>query len=167
MTKIYQIILVTFLGIWTTLASWVPKVKMYYIENTKIVSREDAKANCQELGMHLLTVKSRIEFDTLKEHLRSQYAEMYPYWIGAYKRNETWIWDEYEEVIEPSKQFWHTGEPNSAFPKEICAHTVYGEFGWNDNHCEGPQRYICELQLDTPSSVVSFLPTTPRVQASY
>lgn len=43
--------------------------------------------------------------------------------------------------------FWYPGEPNQSAGEEDCLafYTRY-HFAWNDEHCNKPMPYICEIE---------------------
>lgn len=69
----------------------------------------EAKAKCEELGGHLLTITSEEEQSFVESMLC--YGTMKAYWIGATSISESWQWITEEPF---SYTHWASGEPNGS-----------------------------------------------------
>lgn len=98
----------------------------------------DAKAQCENMGGHLVTITSQEEQDFLNSLVQDK-ANLF--WIGLHLNQETWEWITGESL---SYTNWGSGEPNSDFNStEFCV-DMYGRpdryfhLGeWNDARYDG------------------------------
>ena len=125
----------------------------YYVFYDESVSWSQAKAKCEELGGHLVTVNSAEE-QTFLINLtnRSTKKNM---WIGAYPENGAFRWITKEDF---SYTNWAPGEPNNVFNMQNAAmmytkNASYAAGTWNDENENGRDwsgyylsefGYICE-----------------------
>lgn len=87
---------------------------------------EEAKAYCENVGGHLVTITSKEEQEFITSKLTNK--QLISYWIGGIKVNGEFTWITGEEW---SFSNWHPGEPNSASSKELYVQMYH--FGkWND-----------------------------------
>jgi uncharacterized protein YfaP (DUF2135 family) len=103
------------------------------------MSWSQARAYCQTLGGHLVTITSAEE----QAFIESQYPGCTG-WIGAYGDGTTWNWI----TGEPwSYTHWNSGEPNNQNGDEWFAH-LYSGMNWNDLNDEDTGHFhhgfICE-----------------------
>lgn len=126
------------------------------------LSWNDALDYCKKLNMSLFSIENANEFDYLKTILKTKHGKwhftkyefisclsfyievIFPYWLGAYKTNDSFKWISTGKNIE--EFFWHSGEPNNKSGNENCIHTWEELFDWNDNDCERELPFICELE---------------------
>lgn len=66
------------------------------------------------------------------------------YWTGAndLQVEGEWVWLSTGEPV--TMDFWAAGEPNGV-SNENCMEIVSGQY--NDDRCDKPQRYICEISV--------------------
>lgn len=92
----------------------------------------DAKAYCESLGGHLVTITSGMEQAFVQDLIVSRGTKGY-YWTGGLRSSgDNWIWITGEEF---SYSNWGNGEPNNGFGDEDII-TIYKYEGingmWND-----------------------------------
>ncbi len=131
----------------------------------QLVSWQDAKKYCENLGGHLVTITSPEEQDFLSKYLSSSAPDI-DLWIGIRSDWTQWITGE-----EVSYKNWGTNEPDghagqcygaicngerSGTNSEGYYHMNQGE--WDDLHEDDRMYYICEWDLSKdphPSPTVS------------
>lgn len=118
-----------------------------------ILTWDDAKAKCEELGGHLVTITSNEEQEAVEKLIEGQVR--IGYWIGG-RKDDASIWITGEDFVYSN---WEPGEPNED-GGEDCYEIYTNKGTWNDllgsNKTVG---FICEWdneEPDTPSE-----PDTP------
>lgn len=108
----------------------------YHLYND-ILTWDEAKAKCEELGGHLVTITSADEQETVAGLIQGQARS--GYWIGGSSDNgSTWVTGE-----EFSFSNWAPGEPNADGGED--SYEIYPDGTWND--LMGSSKYlgfICE-----------------------
>lgn len=104
-----------------------------------LLTWEQARQKCQELGAYLLEINSNLELGALEHLVDSQQK----YWLGGTdaEKEGLWIWQQSRRPIVLS--IWTRGEPNN-LRSEHCLQSVNGIRSWNDVPCSRKYRYICE-----------------------
>ena len=71
------------------------------------------------------------------------------FWIGGTDIivENHWVWVTSRTRITTLFSKWAYGQPDDYGRGEHCMDLRYQFSGWNDNHCEIAQKYICELEL--------------------
>ncbi len=114
----------------------------------------EAKAKCEELGGHLVTIGSQSEMDAIK--VMMPYGSRYGYWIGYSDLNKDGEW---ESVTNESMEYtyWAENQPDYYENNEDCAIIQNEkEYRWNDvpNDCVSyPIGFICEYEGDVIEGV--------------
>ncbi len=103
-------------------------------ENSK--SWTAAKANCERLGGHLVTITSRREQRGVEKLLKK--AKKYNYWIGL-RRNSKGVFSKWITGEKVTFTNWDDIEPNNEYGKENCGSICspihpksYKRNEWND-----------------------------------
>ncbi len=120
----------------------------YGLYNEK-VTWEEAKARCEELGGHLLTITDSGEQEVI-QNLLAKYGKRSGYWMGGSDENTdgTWEWLT-GETFDYSN--WASGEPNGA-SNENHIEIYPGDGTWNDYHKDAERiGFICEWDDYTPT----------------
>jgi hypothetical protein len=108
-----------------------------------------ALAACNRAGYHLLTIDDAPEDDwadeTIDAWARADGLALARTWFGFDDLDEEgqWIWENGTEVAYVN---WYSGEPNNLGDGENCGtiNRFDPEVGWNDQHCEEANPWICE-----------------------
>ncbi|MCC6647659.1 MAG: DUF4215 domain-containing protein [Polyangiaceae bacterium] len=108
-------------------------------------SWDGAKAACEGMGRHLVTITSSAEADLVWDEMSGVTTQ--GRWIGYTDRavEGTWSWITGEAsggFIPP----WDSGEPNDAGGNEDCAEFLYSYRLWNDNSCSRALYFWCEAE---------------------
>nr|XP_020143341.1 C-type lectin domain family 4 member A-like [Microcebus murinus] len=115
--------------------------KCYFI-STEAKSWHENEEDCSRMGAHLLVISTKDEQDFITQNLNEHSA----YFVGLSdpEGRRRWQWVDQTPYNE-SATFWHKGEPND--PKERCVmmNIRSSKWGWNDIHCDYPQRSVCEM----------------------
>ncbi len=113
------------------------------------VSWETAKANCESIGGHLVTISNADENEIV-----SKVAEGNAVWLGANDVDTEgifkWITGEAFSYTN-----WSSGEPNNSGGTEDHVHMRDGCALWNDNVSTSEYYYICEwdeINYNTPTT---------------
>ncbi|XP_033110945.1 ladderlectin-like [Anneissia japonica] len=71
------------------------------------------------------------------------------YWIGLYKNNEGWHWDDARKVVADELN-WAKGEPNNQGGHQNCAAVWFDDLTWDDRNCYTPEglAYLCEFKCE-------------------
>lgn len=101
----------------------------------------DGRAQCQALGMDLVSIDST--FENGKVWAFAQSVEVADYWIG---RNDLASEGSFVDADGTTSNFkaWSPGEPNDWGGYEDCAHFWSGSAVWNDNNCDVGMGTLCE-----------------------
>lgn len=102
---------------------------------------DEGRAQCQALGMELLSVDST--FENTKVWTFAQSVQTADYWIG---RNDRLREGAFVDVDGTTSNFksWSPGEPNDWGGAEDCAHYWSSAAVWNDIGCDAGLGTICE-----------------------
>lgn len=109
-----------------------------------LLSWEEAKAKCESLGGHLVTINSQEEQNAIVEALSEGKRE--GYFIGGKTvgGGSTWITD--EEFVYSN---WYPGEPNNGREGTEDVYQIYLNGYWNDCQSNKPGiGFICEYEPD-------------------
>ncbi len=117
----------------------------YADTNGNPTSWDAAKAACEGMGRHLVTITSDDEAALVWDNMSGITTQ--GRWIGFNDRavEGTWVW----VTNEPSGGYlplWDSGEPNDAGGNEDCAEFLYGDPAWNDNSCSRALYFWCEAE---------------------
>lgn len=116
----------------------------YYFSGNK--SWDDAKAYCEKIGGHLVTITAEGEEEFVNTLVNSSKA-----WIGGYKES-TWKWVTSEAW---SYTDWNTNEPGS----DNRVALVSGKWAALDNNSMEVAGFVCEW--DDPEGLQPLNPTNP------
>lgn len=101
--------------------------------------------SCRELGGYLVQITDSNENAWIVENAKARSQES-P-WLGATDFQEgNWRWaNDLTKVVFTD---WLPGQPDNAGGREDCGQ-IYKPFNytWNDNQCELPFHYICEIHM--------------------
>jgi len=124
-----------------------------------ILTWEEAKAKCEELGGHLVTITSQEEQDLLIELMSEGGREHYQ--IGGYLQNGSMSWVTGEAFDYTN---WDNGEPNNYEGHEnVCM--MYKNGRWNDTSNDDiGHGFICEY--DTVTYTINFNPNSTEATGS-
>jgi len=120
------------------------------------IERKDwdgAKAYCESLGGHLVSINSEDENDYVKGLIKYLMYDKTEVFIGAYNDDGTWRWSNGDSF---DVDFWGKGEPNGG------AYAAYGSSGKLNWGAVGniEARFVCEWEnLDGVGGVDASLPT--------
>ncbi|KAL4218981.1 hypothetical protein ACF0H5_021567 [Mactra antiquata] len=123
------------------------------------VTWQVALQRCLSNESSLVVVETKAENDFIKSHL----AQLHPqtedqFWTlgNDLDTENTWMWGQStNSVVAPfTTTFWYPGEPNQNGGEEDCLsfYTRYN-FAWNDEHCDRPEYYICEI-MDSIGEII-------------
>lgn len=113
---------------------------------------QDAKTQCEQMGMRLLTTSTKVEVDKLKTYLNSRIWDGAPdvyfwnLWLAANKLDPKGVWQWKTSGQNLTYTSWAEGEPNGG-DHESCMELnliYFDESRWNDVKCSDRKRYICE-----------------------
>ncbi|ELW67614.1 C-type lectin domain family 4 member A [Tupaia chinensis] len=128
-----------------------------YFVSTESKSWSESERSCSQMGAHLLVINSKAEQDFIIKDLNQHSA----YYVGLSdpEGQGHWQWVDqtpYNESISfwhpgkpnnPDERFWHPNEPNN--PDEQCVTVNFRsadqQWGWNDVHCDHPERSVCKM----------------------
>ena len=123
-----------------------------------ILTWQEAKEKCEELGGHLVTITSQEEQDILVSLMNA--GRRTCYFIGSSLQNGKMSWITGEDFDYTN---WNTGEPNNYEGKENIGN-MYRNGTWNDtNDQEVGWGFICEYEPE-PTSVKKFQFETDSIQ---
>ena len=112
---------------------------------------EQAKAKCESLGGHLVTITSHEEQEFIERLLRNSDTNFDAYWLGA-RANESgwWHWVT-DEVFERQYQDFAAGQPDGSGVFLAISELNSSSWKWNDVSDNGTERgFICEWDLEQP-----------------
>uniref|UniRef100_A0A8C9UQK5 C-type lectin domain-containing protein n=1 Tax=Spermophilus dauricus TaxID=99837 RepID=A0A8C9UQK5_SPEDA len=109
----------------------------------------EADQNCQLQNSHLVVVTSLEEQKFIEKHKRSV-----PSWMGLTDQNGPWRWVDGTDY-ERGFTYWSSNQPDDWTGHglgggEDCAHFSYSG-RWNDDVCQRPYHWICEIELGKTS----------------
>ncbi len=123
-----------------------------------VLTWQEAKEKCEELGGHLVTITSQEEQDALINLMNV--GRRTCYFIGSSLQNGEFSWITGEDFDYTN---WNTGEPNNYEGKENIGN-MYKNGTWNDtNDQELGWGFICEYEPE-PTSVKAFRFETDSIQ---
>ncbi len=101
---------------------------------------KDAKAYCEKLGGHLVTITSKEENDFLVETFLKNYDDGVSIGFSDEKTEGTWAWVTGEKATYTN---WSEREPNNQLNEDFALITPEGT--WNDGHLDREKwAFICE-----------------------
>jgi hypothetical protein len=131
---------------------------------------EEAKANCEKRGGHLVTVDSEEENEIVTQLLKD--GGYRTAWIGLTDKDQEkkWKW-----VTQESSSYvnWASGEPNDAGGREDCVEIHSASGRWNDwgmpNNAEQTNPYVCEFGVreKPPTVTISVSPEEVEVGETF
>ncbi|XP_026270742.1 CD209 antigen-like protein C [Urocitellus parryii] len=100
----------------------------------------DSVTACQEVGAHLVIIKSAEEQNFLQLTSKNKGST----WMGLSDLNKegTWLWVDGSPLFFRFMKFWNEGEPNNHGEGEDCAE--FRGDGWNDSRCDLEKFWICK-----------------------
>lgn len=121
-----------------------------------LMTWDEAKAYCESLGGHLVTISDKAEADYVNTLVKN--GGVSAYWLGITDQQSEGTWQNITN--EPlSYTNWAAGEPNNSGNVEHCGVIRYDEsYSWNDLAATSYCSFICEY--DKYSSVPDEKPTT-------
>lgn len=66
-------------------SGWFKLRKACYKVHNKLISWFEARKACLGSGSDLLTLKSKAEERSIREHLKSRNVDLYYYWLGRFR----------------------------------------------------------------------------------
>ncbi len=117
----------------------------------------DAKAHCEESGMHLARIDDAAENDFISEQILTDR------WIGGSDRADegVWVWESDAEQfwqgeadggpVDDLYSNWRGSQPNDlGFGEGQDCLQIEGDGDWWDDDCDETEQYICELSDQCP-----------------
>lgn len=130
----------------------------------EILTWNEAKAKCEELGGHLVTITSQEEQDVIAS--LEQYTDQEYLWIGANKRDGEFRWVTDEPM---SYTNWKEGEPNEAIREDGSTEDsaelyTFLSCQWNDSFNDRIKNrgFICEYEPSTGDDKDYDRPVIPK-----
>ncbi|XP_052051785.1 C-type lectin domain family 10 member A-like isoform X2 [Apodemus sylvaticus] len=110
----------------------------------------EADKYCQLENSHLVVVNSQEEQKFIEEH-----KGPVPTWMGLTDQNGPWRWVDGTDFDTGFKN-WKPQQPDNWHGHglgggEDCAHFSYDDGRWNDDVCQRPYRWVCEIELGKAS----------------
>ncbi|XP_035285342.1 lactose-binding lectin l-2-like isoform X2 [Anguilla anguilla] len=105
----------------------------------------EAESHCMNLGGHLASVHSNVEYQFLRE--LNKYSDPHDsiFWIGLtdIQKEGTWVWSDRSAVDFTT---WNPGQPDDWQGVEDCVHAnVPEQKNWNDVYCSQTYHFICAV----------------------
>lgn len=88
----------------------------------------EAKAKCEEMGGHLVTISSRAENDFVMSLVKEKEKNLF--WLGCYSENDKWNW---VDGTEFSYNNWAYNEPNDSGGNEMFGHLFRIDYDYYDS----------------------------------
>ncbi|XP_068159572.1 accessory gland protein Acp29AB-like [Drosophila tropicalis] len=114
--------------------------KYYYIDETERLSWEASSRRCRQMGGHLVSLQSKVEYEAVNMQLRS--GEIY--------------WTDVNDQVREGLYVSHTGyvanflhwrlSPDN-YNNEDCIELI-PHMGMNDNNCNYKNNFICEISAE-------------------
>lgn len=123
-----------------------------FLVSKEAVNWTDAKTECQNAGLELVSILSEEEQTALKIFIREN--KLIPkdkwsgYWLAGMRQDDgKYYWDTTGTEVDSSFQGWSWGEPSHAYGREDCVELKWTDFeiGWNDYFCDETRRFICQV----------------------
>ena len=119
----------------------------YYKIFEETVTWKEAENKCKHAGGHLAMPKTQEEFDFFAELVK--HHEHFGLWIGAYKKNNQWVWA--DDSVVTQTNFY--GTPNAEtdanyvmmYGSDNASSDYYGKWVNRKNNYDKVNGYICEL----------------------
>ena len=110
------------------------------------ISWFDAKAACDKMGGHLVTITSEAEETFVEMYMRNVSFSSYA-WLGGYNDGVKWNWVTGEEF---GYSHWESGQPDCSGTQEFYLHINHLYFGgWNDAYpFTNVSYFICEWEAE-------------------
>lgn len=118
---------------------------------------KEAKAYCELLGGHLVTISDQKENDFVANLVSN--GSMNLYWLGLYdsngKKDYKWV-----DGIDNTYRLWEKEQPNCDQGIQFYAAMVRGMGDWNDlaNYTEGKTGFVCEIEKSVTSVSIKSKP---------
>eukprot|EP01026_Neomeris_dumetosa_P027019 TRINITY_DN22004_c0_g1_i4.p1 TRINITY_DN22004_c0_g1~~TRINITY_DN22004_c0_g1_i4.p1 ORF type:complete len:494 (-),score=69.36 TRINITY_DN22004_c0_g1_i4:51-1532(-) len=145
---------------------------LYYRRMDELLPWNDARAQCQELGGRLVSIRTMKQLGLIAGMANPQGS-----WIGLRydKENLSWVWEDPDvDPINETSIYWGHSEPNNyKGSQEDCAEIdPRGTVGnLNDLFCDKDQTFICEFDSQVGCGEYTFVdldvgyePAMPRVE---
>jgi len=119
----------------------------------------EAKAYCELLGGHLVTISDEVENAFVSNLIYKDNGNKSNYWIGLYdsngKKDYKWV-----DGIDNTYRLWEKEQPNCDQGIQFYAAMVRGMGDWNDlaNYTEGKTGFVCEIEKSVTSVSIKSKP---------